>query len=242
MRRLTTRAFLTAAAVGGTLLMAGTGVAGAAATPNAPIPTTSQAGYVATHSTFRYVVTTVKVPAAAAHYTSYAEVVLGSASGHPATLGVKAGGGAGSVGFNVVGPLGGMGGGTMSKIAPNVGDVLTLSIYYNARVGLDNFTVTDVTQGVTQALSLPPTPHVVYNAAEAACLLAGVPAAPQADVLLWGFTDSHVTTLAGTRGTMNGPWLTRQIVDMTASGRVVMSPSFLWSGGKAFGTWLRAAK
>lgn len=243
MRRLTMRAFWTALAAGGTLLMIGGTAPGVGATvvPNAPIPTTSQAGYVATHSTFRYVETTFTVPAKAAHFTSYAEVVLGGSSGYPATLGVKAGGGAGSVQFNVVGPLGGMGGGTM-RIAPKAGDVVTISIFFNQKVGLDSFTVKDVTQGVKQTLALPPTPHQVYTAAEAACLLENLTIKPAADQLLWGFTGSHVTTLAGTKGTMNGPWLVRQIIDRAADGHVVMSPSYLWNNGQNFGTWLRAAK
>lgn len=245
MRRLTLRAFLTAIAAGGALLTIGAaapGVASATNIPNAPISTTSQAGYVATHNTFRYVTTTIQVPAASSHYTTYAEVVLGGSSGYPATLGVKAGGGVGSVKFNVVGPLGGMGGGTMTKIAPKVGDTVTLSIYFNSKSGLDNFTVTDVTQKVTQTLVLPPTPHQVYTAAEVACLIAGKVTAPDHAVRVWLFTGSHVTTLAGTRGTMNGPWLTRKIIAVAADGHVVMSPSALWNYGHNFGAWLRAAK
>jgi len=219
---------------------AGPGIASATAVPYAPIPTTSQAGYVATQNTFRYIETTFKVPSAAAHYTSYAEVVLGGSSGYPATFGVKAGGGTGSVEFNVVGPLGGMGGGTMA-IAPKAGDTVTLSIFFNKKVGLDSFTLKDVTQGTKQTLALPPTPHQVYTAAEAACLLEGLSITPKADTLLWEFMGSKVTTLAGTKGTINGPWLVRQIIDRAADGHVVMSPSYLWNNGQNFGTWLRAA-
>ena len=243
MRRRMMRAFLVAAAAGGTLLMMGAAPALAGnPVPNAPIPTTSQAGYVATQNTFRYVVTTFTVPAASPKYTSYAEVVLGGTSGYPATLGVRAGGGTGSIEWNVVGPLGGMGGGTMKAITPKVGDTLIISAYYNQATGRVNFGVTDVTQGVKHVLSLPATPHQSYNAAEVACLLTTQAAAPKADVLLWEMTSTHVTTLAGTRGSMNGPWLTRQIVDVAADGHVVMSPSYLWNNGQNFGTWLRAAK
>jgi hypothetical protein len=67
-------------------------------------------------------------------------------------------------------------------------------------------------------------------------------APPKADVLLWTFTGTHVTTFHGTRGTMNGPWLTRKIIDETSTGRVVMNPSWLWSNGKAFSAWLRALR
>jgi hypothetical protein len=240
MRSLMSRAFLAAVAAGGTLLMMGG--PGAAATHSRQISTTTQAGYVATHNTFRFVSTTVKVPSASQKYASYAEVVLGGTSIAPATLGVRAGGGPGSVMWNVVGPLGGMGGGTMSKIAPKVGDVLTLSIYYNHKVNRDNFTVTDVTRKITQTLVLPPSPHTVYTAAETACLLPDKVTAPSKDVLLWAFSNTHVTTLAGKHGTMNGPWLTRKIIDVAADGHVVMSPNWLWNDGKNFGAWLRAAK
>lgn len=244
MRRFTVRALVAAMAASGSLLLIGgtaPGVANATVIPNAPIPTTSQAGYVATHNTFRFVTTTFKVPAASSHYTSYAEVVLGGSSGYPATLGVKAGGGAGSVQWNVVGPLGGMGGGTM-KIAPKVGDTLTISIYYNHKAGRDNFTVNDVTQGVKATLSLPPTPHQVYTAAEVACLLSGKVTTPAADVLLWGFRDSHITTAGGRQGSINGRWDTRKVIDVAADGHVVMSPSPLWNHGQNFGTYLRASK
>ena len=245
MRRLTIRALVAAVAAGGALLLmggAGAGVASATAVPNAPIPTTSQAGYVATNNTFRFITTTVTVPAASSAYTSYAEVILGGASGYPATFGVRAGGGSASVLWNVVGPLGGMGGGTMAGISPKVGDVLTLSLYYNHAAGRDNFTVADITQGITRTVVLPPSPHAVYTAAEAACLLTGTVTAPKADVLLWEFTGSHVTTSGGTHGTMNGPWLTRKIIDVAPDGHIVMSPSYLWNHGMNFGTWLRAAK
>lgn len=186
--------------------------------------------------------TTIQVPASSQN-TSYAEIVLGSTTGHPATLGVKSGGGTGSVAWNVVGPLGAMGGGTMQKIVPKPGDVLTLSIYYNAKAGRDNFTATDVTQKVSQTLVLPPSPHQVYTAAEVACLLTGKVTAPAQTTRLWEFTGTGVTTAAGTHGTMNGPWLTRKIIDVAPDGHIVMKPSGLWNNGANFGAWLlRATK
>jgi hypothetical protein len=167
--------------------------------------------------------------------------VLGGSSGYPATLGVKAGGGAGSVQWNAVGPLGGMGGGTM-KMAPKAGDTVTLSIYYNRKAGRDQFFVWDVTQGVKETLSVPPTPHQVYTAAEVACLLTGEVTGPKADVLLWVFQGIRITTAGGSHGSMNGPWDTRKVIDVAADGHVVMSPRPLRAGGSGFGAWLRAAK
>ncbi len=60
MRRFRMGALVAAMTAGGALVLIGSsasGVASATVTPNAPIPTTSQAGYVATHNTFRYVTT-----------------------------------------------------------------------------------------------------------------------------------------------------------------------------------------
>lgn len=221
----------------------GSGVAqGATAGTHGGIPiiyTTSQAGYVAQGTTFRFISATFTVPQAYAN--SYAEVVLGGHHVVPASLGVRAGGGQNSVQWNVVGPLGEqMAGGTM-KIAPKVGDMVTESIYFNLK-GTVYFTVADLTQHktVTQAAGAPA--HNTYTAAEAACWLPGSAAIPRADVRLWEFTNLRATTYAGVHGTMKGPWTTSRIVDVTNAGRVVMSPSVLWNTGRNFGAWLRAAR
>ena len=63
-----------------------------------------------------------------------------------------------------------------------------------------------------------------------------------ADILLWDFTGSHVTTYAGNHGTILGPWVTAEFTDTasgTAAGAVVMSPSGLSGNGQDFGAWLR---
>jgi len=246
MRRHITRALLAAAAAGGAaLIIIGTAGAGAASPTTArpaagasAIATTSQAGYVAVGQNFRFVTTTVVVPPKASY--GYAEVVLGGHGVIPATLGVAAGGGAASVRWNVVGPLtDNMAGGTM-KLAPKVGDWLTLSIYFNQQ-GSDYFTVSDLTQKVSQTLNLPAPAHVVYTAAEVACLLPGNVTAPKASIRLWEFGKSAVTTYSGVRGSMLGPWTTRQIIDVATNGHVVMSPWFLWNNGNNFGAWLHPA-
>jgi hypothetical protein len=66
--------------------------------------------------------------------------------------------------------------------------------------------------------------------------------APPADVRLWAFTGTRVTTYGGTRGSILGPWATSQMIDTTdgmAAGAVVMSPSALSNAGQDFTVWLR---
>jgi len=66
---------------------------------------------------------------------------------------------------------------------------------------------------------------------------------PQADTQLLNFTGSKVTTYRGDRGTLTGPWTTRQYISTTsgtAAGTVIASPSALSGGGANFGVWLRA--
>lgn len=244
MRRQAKRALLAAVTAGGsTLLMVGllgTGVAlGASAGTHDPvIYTTSQAGYVAQGTSFRFVSTTFKVPKAYAD--SYAEVVLGGHNIVPASLGVRAGGGSNSARWNVVGPLTDQMAGGALNIAPKVGDLVTESIYLSPR-HIVYFTVADLTQHKTVTLGAP-AGSTKYTAAEVACWLPSTVRAPKADVRLWQFTGSHVTTYAGVRGTMIGSWTTSRIVDVTHTGRVVMSPSVLWKHGHNFGAWLRATR
>lgn len=243
MRRQAKRALLAAITAGGSALLAvgmlGAGVAQATAGPhvsNPIIKTSSQAGYVATGASFRFISTTFTVPKAYAG--SFAEVVLGGPA-HvtiPASLGVRAGGGPNSVRWNVLGPLtGSMAGGTLN-IAPKVGDRVTESIFFNGKHTV-YFTVADLTQHKTVTLGAPAPAHNTYTAAEAACLLPAPVRTPAFDVRLWQFTDSHATTYAGVHGTMEGPWTTSRIIDV-ASGRTVMSPSLLWNDGQNFGAWL----
>jgi hypothetical protein len=249
MRRHTTRALLATVAAGASaLLIIGVSAASSAQPTTArpdigtsAIVTSSQAGYVTLGQHFRFVTTNVVVPPKAS-YSHYAEVVLGGRGVIPATLGVAAGGGARSVRWNVLGPLTDkMAGGTM-PVSPKVGDRVTLSIYFNQKKGRVYFTVADLTQNYTKILAAPAPAHVVYTAAEVACLLPSAPSVPKADIQLWEFGKSGATTYSGIRGTMLNPmWTTRKIIDVAADGHVVMSPWFLWNGGHNFGAWLRAA-
>ena len=104
--------------------------------------------------------------------------------------------------WNVVGPLGGRGGGTM-KIAPKVGDWMQIGIYYNRKAGRVKFFASDATL-VFKTLNVPP--HQVYTAAEVACLLTGKVTTPKVDVRMWGFKANGITTAGGSQGSMNGPW------------------------------------
>jgi hypothetical protein len=222
---------------------AGRPAAGAQASSS--IYTSSQAGFVAAGGRwFRYISATFQVPPvpARAGNAGYAELVLGGTGVTPAALGVKAGGGPASIGWNAAGGLFGMGGGTLAGINPAVGDLLGLSIYYN-QAGHVFFTATDSTQGVSQTVSVPSPPDIVYTAAEAVGVVSNATvSAPASDLRLWALSNAHVTTYGGARGTLLGPWTTTMIVDTTTgtpAGALVTSPGPLWNGGQNFGVWLR---
>lgn len=249
MRGHIVRALVAAVAAGGASLLtvglAGTTAATATAgTHTAAYPvtyTSSQGGYTVSGRWLRFVATTVKVPAAGS-YSHYAEVVLGGSGVSPVTLAVKAGGGLGSVGWSVGVPPFGMGGGTLSKVVPAVGDTVLIDLYYNRAGGGVIATAADVTTGATQNVSISPGTKAVFTTAEVACVLSNPASPPSGDMRLWQFTNSAVTTYTGVHGTMTGPWSTGQVVDTTnghSTGQIVMSPSFLFNNGANFGAWLR---
>jgi hypothetical protein len=248
MRRQILRALSAVLAAGGTALLT-VGAAGAAARPAATthaasdpiIYTSSQGGYTASGRWFRFVATTVKVPAPGA-YSDYAEVVLGGATVSPVTLAVAAGGGPTSVAWSVGVPPFGMGGGALTKVDPGVGDTVLIDLYYNRSAGGVVATASDLTTGRTQAVTIGASTKALFSAAEAAAVLRNPASPPSADIRLWQFTGSAVTTYTGVRGTISGPWTSNEVVDTTnggSSGQVVMSPSFLFSHGADFGAWLR---
>jgi len=267
MRRKVIRTLAAAAAAGGAaLLTAGLAGPAAAAGPRAGehpgtaaasaagpragghtaaypvIDTASQAGYTASGRWMRFVATTVKVPASGP-YASYAEVVLGGATVGPVTLAVRPGGGPASVGWSVGVPPFGMGGGTLTKVDPAVGDTVLIDLYYDRSGGGVVATATDRTTGRTQSFAISTGTRAVFTAAEVASVLANPSAPPASDIRLWQLTDSAITTYTGVHGTITGPWTTSEVIDTTtggSSGQVVMSPSFLFAGGHDFGAWLRA--
>ena len=244
-----TRRLCAATAVAASVAMtgfAGAGAASAASTgtrsTGSPIYTTSQAGYVTGGRYFRFIASTVRVP-----YLQFqsgnngsAELVLGGPGGPPATLRVAAGGGSGSISYVYKSGME-LQTGYLSKVAPAPGELLTLSIYYDQR-GHVTFTAADPAVHESQAAVVGVVPRY-YTAAEAAGVINnGTVVPPAADTRLWAFGDTHVTTYAGLRGTLLGPWTTSQVIDTatgTAAGAVVTKAPVLWNSGQNFGVWLR---
>jgi hypothetical protein len=241
--------FAGVAATGAALLtmgLAGAGAAGAA-TPAAHtgsypiIYTNSQAGYTVSGRWFRYVATYVKVPPAGSVF-NYALVALGGSNVAGVNLGIQAGGGPGSIGWAVGSQPFGSGGGLLSSVNPKVGDTVLIDLYYNKATGGVTATATDTTTNKTQSVTIAEGTSALFTSAEVAGLIRNPSSPPAGDLRLWQFTNSHVTTYSGTRGTMTGNWVTSQVIDTTngkASGHVVFSPSFLFNNGANFGAWLR---
>ena len=231
------------ATAGAALLTVGTtgATAAGAATHYPVIYTSSQAGYTVSGRWFRYVSTTVKVPPAGSVF-NYALVALGGSNVAGVNLGIKPGGGANSIGWAVGSQPFGMGGGTLSNVSPKVGDTVLIDLYYNKATGGVTATATDTTSNQTQSVTIAEGKTALFTSAEVAGYIHNPSSPPAADTRLWQFTDSHVTTYTGTRGTMTGSWTTSQVIDTTnghATGHVVMSPSFLFNNGGDFGAWLR---
>ena len=245
MRRHIVRALVALAAGGTALLTAGiTATSAAAGTNAAAYPTTatsSRAGYMDSGRWFRFVGTTVKVPAAVAGSDHYAKVALRGQNVAGVTLGIKPGGGAGSVGWAVgVAPFG-MGGSALN-IAPAVGDTVRIDLYYDKTGGGVIATATDLTTQAKKAVTISEGKSAIFSKAEIGAVLANPATSPAADSRLWQFTDTAVTTTTGVHGTVTGPWTTSMVIDTingTPSGQVVMSPSFLFNNNANFGVWIR---
>lgn len=246
MRRQFTHALAAAVAAGGAILLtaglampavASTRTASTPAARTATVSTSHMAGYVTGGGRhFRYVETTVRVSAARTA-AQHAEVTLGGSGATPVFLGVKAGGGANSVGWAIgVQPFG-MGGGALTRLAPAPGDLVRLSIYYDQK-GHVFFTAVDTAKGVTQTFRATVGSSTLFMAAEAAVYETGYTATVASDFKLWAFTGTRVTTYSGVKGTLRGPWTTSQVVAV-AGGSVVMSPSVLFSNGADFNIWRR---
>jgi hypothetical protein len=245
MRRQILRASSAVLAAGAMSLLTVGAAAGAAASTHATshpiIYTSSQGGYTTSGRWFRFVATTVKIPAAGA-YSHYAEVVLGGTSVSPVTLAVKAGGGPNSVGWSVGVPPFGMGGGALTQVDPSVGDTVLIDLYYNRTSGGVVATADDLTAGRSQAVTISAGTKALFNAAEVATVLQNPASPPSSAIRLWQFTSTAATTYNGVHGTITGPWTTSEVIDTTngsSSGQVVMSPSFLFNHGADFGVWLR---
>ncbi|HVB44263.1 MAG TPA: hypothetical protein VNF47_16375 [Streptosporangiaceae bacterium] len=188
---------------------------------------------------FRYVATSVKVPACqtVAANSAVANVVL---YGGPnvAQLTVACGGGFDSVTFFDH---------TFARgffhLTPGVGDVLRIGIFRDPATNRDNFSVTNTKTGRVQNVSVATSPSVIYRRANISAVIDNAHVTPPAaDVMLWQFKDSRVTTFSGDRGSIVGPWTTFKVLDTTTgtvAGTVVMSPSALANSGGDFTLWLR---
>lgn len=249
MQRHMARALLAAVATAGAALvtMGMAGPATGAATPAThtgayPVTyTTSQAGYTVSGRWFRYVATYVKVPPAGS-VSNYASVVLSGSNAAPVTLGIQPGGGPNSIGWAVSVPPFGTGGGALSNVNPKVGDTVLIDLYYNQAKGGVIATATDTNSGSTQSVTIAEGIHALFTTAEVAGVIHNPSSPPATNMRLWQFTNSHVTTYTGARGSLTGNWTTGQVIDTTngkASGHVVFSPSFLFNNGANFGAWLR---
>ena len=190
---------------------------------------------------FRYVSTTVTIPPRTIHGAAAGAAFIALQHARPtglpeAMMSASPGGGAGSVTY-----LAYASGEGVLAVSPHVGDRLALSIYYDQH-GHDYFTATDITQRTTRTVRVN-VGTVVYDLARLGASPASSTAPPAADIQLWQFTGSHVTTYSGDHRTILGPWTTSEVSMTstgTASGTIVASPSPLRDSGQSFGVWLRA--
>lgn len=248
MRSLIRRGLIAAAAASAALTTIGFGGAGTAtavtAVPPAPgsaIYNLNWSGYSATGRWFRFVSTTLTVPARTLPARNNGDAVIqltrdAGAIPPTATIMVRAGGGAGSVTIATWD-----GHSQVLRLSPGVGDRLAISIYHNKK-GYDYFTASDYTQGISRTVRLT-VGRVIYDRAWLAGTVVETVNPPQADTRMWQFTNSHLTTYRGDRGTLTGPWTTRKYIASTGSSSrttVVASPSGLWNGRANFSIWLRA--
>lgn len=235
------------ASAGAAVALAALGISTAAAAVTAAPPSLGRpsynqgwAGYTAGGGRwFRYVSTTVTIPPRTIHGARVGAAFIALQHARPtglpeAMMSASPGGGAGSVTY-LADPWG------VLAISPHIGDRLTLSIFYDQH-GHDYFTATDITRRTSQTVRVNVS-AVVYDLARLGASPAGSTAPPAADIQLWQFADSHVTTYSGDHGTILGPWTTSKVSMTstgTASGTVVASPSPLRDNGRSFGVWLRA--
>jgi len=240
-----TRAACAVVAAGASLTtasLAGAAVPAMAAThpPGQTVYNIENAGYLASGRWFRFASTTLTVPPRIVPKANDGFVAIGIGASCPgqcrppsAWIFVQPGGGSGSVITNA----------STFKISPDVGDQLTVSIYYD-RQGHNYFTATDLTQHTTQTIreTLPGGLDPAYDHAELDVAVSGNVAPPVADTQLWKFTGTRLTTYTGVHGTVEGPWQLTKLVkttDGTSTGAVVASPSAPLNGGQDFGIFLR---
>ncbi len=213
-----------------------------------PLPlayTSAFAGYADSTGPFRYLSTALTVPARQVPPANGGTALLalghnGGATPRPyANIEVLPGGGAGSISYTCNAASG------KFTINPKPGDRVAVSIYYDQK-GHYSFTAADTTQGTRQTVSKAAlyAGQMPLNFAEVLGMINNAAVTtPPADIRLWQFTSTHVTTYNGTRGGILGPtWNTSEWIDTTSgtpAGTVVMSASTLSNGSQNFSVWLR---
>ena len=212
-----------------------------------PVPhsyTNELAGYEAYGELFRFATTTVTVPAklpdsiAKGGAGMRAEIQF-NADAQYARIAVTPGGGRGSVTYRAVGAHTDAG---VLALRPAVGDQVKLSIYYD-RKGHDFFTATDLTQGTTQTARVT-VGNWNYGSVWVMAAIDNTKVTAQpADIRLWKFTGTRLTTANGFwAGTILGPWRADEFIDTpnaTSAAPVVMDAPVLRNGGQDFTVWLR---
>lgn len=202
------------------------------------------AGYASNGGPFRFVATDLTVPAAQVPTANggTALVTLGHNGGPTprpyADIDVRPGGGAGSISYVSNAAAGAF------TVQPKPGDQLAVSIFYDQH-GHYALTVTDTTQAATQTVTVP-APYAASMVLNSAVVAGSVDNSavtpPPADVQIWAFTGTHMTTYSGVRGGILGPWSSAAFIDTTdgtAAGTVVMNATPPVVAGSAFTVWLR---
>jgi hypothetical protein len=242
MKHIFTAAAIMAAALTGLSLTGPSVVSAGTASQAAAVRLASQyskgsAGYMMTGGgwRFRYLATTLTVPAAGTRATRASVTLWDDADA--LYLWVMAGGGPGSIQYmwsweTQSTPL---------AVTPNVGDRVTVSIYYDQQARHSTVAAVDHTQG-TSAMQVTGG-HRGFAWAQVS---AGGPAWSLASskTRLWASQDTRLTSFNGTHGAIFGPWGTYRIVGTrggTSSGTVVLWPSYPWNNGHNFGIWWRTS-
>ena len=242
MKRIFAAAAIMAAALTG-LSLVGPSVVSAGASSQATAALTANqynkgsAGYMMTGGgwRFRYLATTLTVPAAGTRATRASISLWDDADA--LAVWVEAGGGPGSIQTAWSWQTQG----TALAVAPNVGDQVTVSIFYDRTALKTTVTAVDQTQG-TSAMNVTNT----RRAFAWAQVSAGGPrwSLASSKTRLWAFQDTRLTSFNGTHGAIFGPWGTYRIIGTrggTSSGTVVLWPSYPWNNGHNFSIWWRAA-
>jgi hypothetical protein len=184
---------------------------------------------------FRYIATTLTVPAPTTRATR-AGIALGNENDALAMT-VRAGGGPGSIWYE----WSWEGENRPLALAPDVGDQVTISMYNDHKAGQASITAVDHTQG-TSATEVTGANQVFTNAV----VTGGGPTWSFASsrTRLWAFTDTRLTSVSGRHGAILGPWGTYRTIGTrggTATGKVVLWPTWPWNNGHNFGIWWYAA-